>query len=66
MTTTYRRASECMLERINSMLASAKVASNTSFLVTTQGFAPDVAAGLNRGRPSGSEVWLQSQVTISN
>lgn len=66
MTVTYQRAPECMVERMNTMLAAATLATNnTSFLITSRGFGPEVAADPNRGRPVGSEIWLQSQIIFN-
>lgn len=67
MTVTYQRAPECMVERMTTMLAAATTpTTNTAFLITSRGFGPEVAADPDRGRPSGSEVWLQSQIIVSN
>lgn len=65
--TTYQRPPECMVERMNVMLAGKTVATqNTSFLVTSRGFGPEVAAVQGaRVRPVGSEVWLQSQIIFN-
>ncbi len=72
----YRRPSECMIEPLPILAGEASQASPaalgsiagtgtpvlsvTAFVITARGFGPDVAAG--RGRPVGSEVWLQSQI----
>jgi Tfp pilus assembly protein PilX len=63
---TYKRAPECMVEPIPIVLAGEKGASTTTvYVVTARGFGPEVAtADAARGRPFGSEVWLQSHIRI--
>lgn len=63
---TYQRPPECMVERMNTVLPGLSVPSNNSaFLVTSRGFGPEVPADANRGRPVGSEIWLQSQIILN-
>lgn len=48
--------------------AGTAVNSTSSFIVTARGFGPEVAAvpsGASRLRPLGSEVWMQSQISIA-
>lgn len=77
---TYKRPPECMVEQMSVLLtnlpvldAGGKVIGNdgtllstkTSFVITARGFGPEVAAAdVNRSRPIGSEVWLQSHIQI--
>lgn len=63
--TTYKRPSECMVERFP-VAPGADPAS--FFVITSRGFGPEVAAadGPVRPRPSGSEVWLQSVIKIDS
>ena len=65
--TTYQRPPECMVERMTVMLAAAKgPTTETTFLITTRGFGPEVAADDgDRTRPVGSEIWLQSQIIFN-
>ncbi len=60
-TATYKRAPECMIELTSSGTPTTVVAP-ASFVITARGFGPEVAAGT--GRPSGSEVWLQSTIEV--
>lgn len=61
--TTYKRPSECMVEKLS--VASGSDPSSF-FVITARGFGPDVAAveGPVRPRPAGSEVWFQSVVKL--
>ena len=63
---TYQRPPECMVEPLPVMLAGGTaVDTKSSFLVTARGFGPEVEkADANRSRPVGSEVWLQSNITV--
>jgi len=63
-TTTYKRPPECMIENLPVILASGGAVNTTaSFVITARGFGPEVAAAdASRTRPTGSEVWLQSQI----
>ncbi len=60
MTVTYKRPSECMVERLSDMQSDV-----SSFVITARGFGPEVvAADSHRNRPVGSEIWLQSHIHI--
>lgn len=60
MTVTYKRPSECMVERLPVMQSGV-----SSFVITARGFGPEVVAADNhRNRPVGSEIWLQSHIHI--
>lgn len=62
---TYSRAPECMVEnvRVPNGAGTAYVTTST-FVITARGFGPEVAADAARGRPIGSEVWMQSTVEL--
>jgi Tfp pilus assembly protein PilX len=53
----YRRPPECVVEMY-------EPGNNSRAVITARGFGPEVAA--NRGKPIGSEVWLQSIVQVSS
>jgi len=75
---TYKRAPECMVERMT--VTTVKLVTpeppepdadpmyiadrdvGSKFLITARGFGPEVGSGT--GRPVGSEVWLQSHIEI--
>jgi len=59
---TYKRLPECMIE-----VGEDKSKDDASiFKITARGFGPEVsAANNNRARPVGTEVWLQSTITIN-
>jgi type IV pilus assembly protein PilX len=72
---TYKRAPECMVERMpvttvelvttpetNPPTYTAVRDVDSMFLITARGFGPEVGSGT--GRPVGSEVWLQSHIEI--
>lgn len=62
---TYERPPECMVARTPFVLASGAISTTTAFVVTARGFGPEVpAAGPDRRRPTGSEVWLQSHIEL--
>jgi type IV pilus assembly protein PilX len=62
---TYNRAPECMVERMQVLdAAGTAVTTTTSFVITVRGFGPEVPADNTRGRPTGSEIWLQSIIEI--
>lgn len=68
--TTYQRPPECMVERMTVWLGASSGATgptdNTSFLITSRGFGPEVAAAdSSHTRPVGSEIWLQSQIIFN-
>ena len=54
----FRRQPECMSQFITP-------ANNADFVTTARGFGPDVAAKTNGNVPQGTEVWLQSFVTVT-
>ena len=63
LTSTYKRAPECMVEPLPTMMtATGAVSTTASFVITARGFGPEVAN--NRNRPLGSEVWLQSHIEL--
>ncbi|WP_205960337.1 pilus assembly PilX family protein [Ramlibacter henchirensis] len=62
---TYRRPPECMVVPLPTRLPSGAMSSTKVFVVTARGFGPDVpAADVDRSRPDGSEVWLQSHIEL--
>jgi type IV pilus assembly protein PilX len=66
-TATYKRAPECMVERLPSVFANGSASSVSNVVVTVRGFGPEVpalASGAARGRPEGTEVWLQSTIAF--
>jgi len=61
MVTTYKRPSECMVEK----MPSASSGGSAMYVVTVRGFGPEVAAAdTARTRPNGTEIWLQSHIEI--
>jgi type IV pilus assembly protein PilX len=57
--TGYKRPPECMIELVTGgMPDGTSDVGPSAFVITARGFGPEVPAG--RGRPTGSEVWLQS------
>ena len=61
MLETYKRASECMVEKMPSTPAGG----GALYVVTVRGFGPEVAtADRLRTRPNGTEIWLQSHIEI--
>jgi Tfp pilus assembly protein PilX len=55
----YKRAPECMVE---SLTKTPKY----HFIITARGFGPEVAAAGTKGsRPLGTEVWLQTHITLA-
>ena len=65
-TATYSRAPECMAEHLAVMNAAKTGMDYTStYQITARGFGPEVAADAAKGRPNGSEVWLQSTITVT-
>lgn len=61
MLTTYKRPSECMVEK----MPSASSGVSALYVVTVRGFGPEVtAADAFRTRPNGTEIWLQSRIEI--
>lgn len=64
-TSTFKRAPECMVEAMQVVNASGVLTTTSTFLVTSRGFGPEVAAAdASRSRPTGSEVWMQSTVEL--
>jgi type IV pilus assembly protein PilX len=71
----YKRAPECMVESINRLLpdpvqpektATPDDGASSNFIITARGFGPEVApASPQRLRPVGSEIWLQTQVSLA-
>ena len=63
---TYKRAPECMVERLPPGAAGGGGGAATFYLITVRGFGPEVAAlaGKTRLRPLGSEIWLQSNIKV--
>ncbi len=64
----YKRAPECMVESINELPPSKTQPPGTRnhFVITARGFGPEVApAGPKRLRPVGTEVWLQTHVSLA-
>jgi type IV pilus assembly protein PilX len=62
---TYSRPPECMVGRLPFVLPSGSISTTAAFVITARGFGPEVpAADLNRSRPIGSEVWLQSHIEL--
>lgn len=64
ITSTYKRAPECMVEQLPAVPGVGRAA--TFFVITARGFGPEVAglAGGPRTRPVGSEIWLQSDIRV--
>ncbi len=64
-TVTYRRSPECMVERLP---AVPGVDPSSFFVITARGFGPEVPAvvGTFRTRPTGSEIWLQSNIRLES
>ena len=61
MLTTYKRPSECMVEK----MPSASSGGSALYVITVRGFGPEVtAADTPRTRPNGTEIWLQSHIEI--
>jgi len=65
---TYKRPPECMVTPVPVIPAGETALVDTSvFVITARGFGPEVEPtqpGPNGRRPQGSEVWLQSNVTL--
>lgn len=62
--TAFKRMPECMVERVPVLTPTGTLTFTTTYLVTARGFGPEVAADPARGRPNGSEVWLQSTIEL--
>jgi type IV pilus assembly protein PilX len=64
-TDTFQRVPECMVENVPVVNAASTGLDTTStYMVTARGFGPEVQDDATRGRPTGSEVWLQSTIQI--
>jgi type IV pilus assembly protein PilX len=63
---TFNRMPECLVERVPVMDVTNTVLSTTrTYMITARGFGPDVQdPGNTRGRPEGTEVFLQSVLEI--
>jgi type IV pilus assembly protein PilX len=64
----YKRAPECMVESISEQPSGTTQPAGTRnhFIITARGFGPEVAsAGAKRLRPVGTEVWLQTHVSLA-
>jgi len=67
-TALYKRAPECMVESISEQppRTTQPAGTRNHFVITARGFGPEVApAGPKRLRPVGTEVWLQTHVSLS-
>ena len=60
---TYKRAPECIVERLPMANADNTTNSTAAYIITARGFGPEVAAGTSR--PEGGEVWLQSTIELN-
>lgn len=65
---TYKRAPECLVAPVATRpTGSATLSDTATFVITVRGFGPEVSAvpaGATDRRPDGTEVWLQSHVTL--
>lgn len=65
-TATYKRAPECMVERMPIVNSAGVVSTTSTYVITARGFGPEVAqADADRHRPQGSEVWMQSTIELN-
>lgn len=65
-TATFKRGPECMVENMRVAKTTAPYFSiSTTYIITARGFGPEVSADAARGRPDGTEVWLQSTVELN-
>jgi type IV pilus assembly protein PilX len=78
---TFHRAPECMVEPLDIASAPTPSPTSiptaimpdptpttpriTAFVITARGFGPEVPADPHRGRPQGTEVWLQSHLELN-
>jgi type IV pilus assembly protein PilX len=63
---TFKRAPECMVERMPMVSTAGAITSTTTYIITARGFGPEVAqANAARNRPTGSEVWMQSTIELN-
>lgn len=64
-TATYKRAPECLVERMPVVTAAGVLSNTSTFVITARGFGPEVPlATASRSRPQGSEVWMQSTIEL--
>jgi Tfp pilus assembly protein PilX len=62
---TYKRAPECLVERMPVVTAAGVLSNTSTFVITARGFGPEVPlANASRSRPQGSEVWMQSTIEL--
>ena len=64
----YKRAPECMVESISEQPSGTTQPAGTRnhFIITARGFGPEVVpADAKRLRPVGTEVWLQTHVSLA-
>ncbi|WP_395685842.1 PilX N-terminal domain-containing pilus assembly protein [Caenimonas koreensis] len=63
---TFKRAPECMIENMRVATSTPPYNStSTTYIITARGFGPEVSNDATRGRPDGTEVWLQSTVELN-
>jgi type IV pilus assembly protein PilX len=62
---TFKRAPECMVERMPMVSTAGALTTTSTYVITARGFGPEVAADAARGRPTGSEVWMQSTIELN-
>ena len=60
---TYKRAPECIVERLPMANADNSTNTTAAYIITARGFGPEVATGTSR--PDGGEVWLQSTIELA-
>ncbi len=64
-TATYKRAPECLVERMPVVTAAGVLSNTSTFVITARGFGPEVPlANAARSRPQGSEAWMQSTIEL--
>lgn len=64
-TSTFKRTPECMVEHLTVANPSGPPNTTGTYVITARGFGPEVAeADSTRSKPIGSEVWLQSTITL--
>jgi Tfp pilus assembly protein PilX len=62
---TYKRAPECLVERMPVVTAAGVLSNTSTFVITARGFGPEVPlANAARSRPQGSEAWMQSTIEL--
>jgi Tfp pilus assembly protein PilX len=68
LSTTYKRAPECVVEKLPLVDSSNVTQNDIAYLITARGFGPEVSALTGTPssyRPDGSEVWLQSTIKVN-